>query len=87
MACTLGAGLGEMMFDRVGVTGERFTGGAYGGGADAGDTVSVRVDAGCACMCAWVGGCGVDCEPGSARPMSGEPFIDAVTTGRDAPPG
>ena len=87
MACTLGVGLGEMMFDRVGVTGERFTGNAYGEGAEAGDVVSVRVDAGCACVCARIGGCGVDCEPGSARPITGEPLFDAVTTGRVMLPG
>lgn len=52
VACMLGPGLGEMMFDRVGVTGERVTGGAYDAGADAGDVYSGCVDAVCACICA-----------------------------------
>lgn len=86
VTCTLGPGLEEMMFDRVGVTGERVTGSAYGGGADAKNAVSGCVGVVCACICA-VGSCGAGCEPGSARLISGEPFIDGVATGRCAPPG
>ncbi|KAH9842400.1 uncharacterized protein C8Q71DRAFT_732705 [Rhodofomes roseus] len=76
-----GAGLGETMLERVGVTGERLT-----GGADTGGEACVRVDGGCGCSCASVGGWGVGSEPGSARLVSGEPVTAAVTAGHEDPP-